>query len=254
MIILLSPAKTLDLSEYEALVRCTKPLLMGECKKAHIALKQLSKLKLEKLLGVSPKLAKLNHERMQNFKTPFTKKNAKPALLAYKGDVYRAMNIEKFGKKEFEFAQKYLRIISAFYGILKPFDLIQAYRLEMNANTKSFLGSNLYDFWAEAITKQVKKDLGADKTIINLASNQYFKAISYKRLDAQIITPIFKEKKGSEYKTVAIFAKKARGMMTNFIISNKIQSPNKLTSFNIDGYKFNKKMSSDSDFIFTRNK
>ncbi len=213
MLILLSPAKSLD---YKSPISCadfTTPHFSEETKKLAAKLRKFSVSDLEKLMGISKNLAELNHERFKNFSDKFDFKNSKQALLAFDGDVYKPIEVEKFSATDFSFAQKNLRILSGFYGILRPLDLMQPYRLEMGTNL------NLYDFWSDKISQQLDSE-GA-KHIINLASEEYFSVVNPKKISAKIINIIFKEKKNDSYKIIGIHAKKARGLMTNFIIKNK---------------------------------
>ncbi len=202
-------------------------------------------------MGISKKLAELNHQRFQDFSSDkFDFKNSKQALLVFDGDVYKPIEVETFTKKDFEFAQKHLRILSGFYGILRPLDLMQPYRLEMGTNLKIGDAKNLYQFWGDKISDEINKEKG--EYVINLASEEYFSAINPKKISAKIINLIFKEKKGDAYKIIGINAKKARGLMTNFIIKNQIAKPADLKNFDLEKYRFSKEMSDESDFVFIR--
>ncbi len=254
MIILLSPAKSLNFETPISPIKPTIPTFATDSKKLVDNLKKLSVQDLEKLMKISPKLAELNWQRFQEFSLPFTDKNSKPALFLFDGDVYQAMEISSYDKKDLEFAQNHLRILSGLYGVLKPLDLMQAYRLEMGTKTKDILGNNLPQFWQEKITDFLNIELEnqKEKTIINLASEEYFAAVNSKKVNAQIINIIFKENKNGAYKTIGIFAKEARGLMANFIIKNKIEESTDLKDFTINNYRFKKELSDNSNWHFYR--
>lgn len=254
MIIVLSPSKTLD---YETPPRTnifTEPQFIKHTKILVNELKKLSSNEIAKLMNVSDSLASLNAERYASWKTPFTLKNAKQAMLAFKGDVFTGLQAEEFNAKDDQFAQQHLRILSGLYGVLRPLDLMKPYRLEMGTKLSNARGKNLYDFWGELITQQINQDLKENKGehLINLASNEYFKVIKPKLLDAEVITPVFKENKNGGYKTIALFAKKARGAMARYIIKTKAISPEKLKEFSDDGYRFDPKSSTDHQLTFLR--
>lgn len=202
------------------------------------------------LMKISDKLAALNHQRYQDFNTPFTEQNARPCIFAFKGDVYDGLEIETFTTQQLTKAQKHVRILSGLYGLLRPFDLMQPYRLEMGTKLQNDRGKNLYEFWGDHITDLLNVELaesGSD-TIINLASNEYFKAVNTKKLNGTLVTPVFKEIKGNELKVIGLFAKKARGMMTRHLIT----SDKGLESFVEGNYKLDKQLSDASERIFTR--
>lgn len=207
---------------------------------------------LRKLMGISPKLAELNVERFQSFKT--RPRNGKQAVLAFRGDVYIGLDADSYGERDFTFAQKNLRILSGLYGLLKPLDLIQPYRLEMGSKLKTKKGKTLYDFWGSEITDEITGELSAhrNKTLINLASNEYFKAVNPGLLPGRLVTPVFKDYNNGTYKVLAFFAKKARGSMASFIVRNRITKPDDIKDFDVDGYKFNEGFSSDDNWVFTR--
>lgn len=256
MLILLSPAKSLD---YDSQILCknfTVPHFKKDTEKLALELKKFSVGDLEKLMGISTKLAELNFQRFQNFSQNFDLKNARQALLVFDGDVYKAIEKTKFSPQDFVFAQKNLRILSGFYGLLKPLDLIQPYRLEMGLDFKKFKTGfkNLYQFWDDKISQQLdleSKNIGA-RHIINLASEEYFAAINSQRISAKIINVIFKEQKNGVYKIIGINAKKARGLMANFIVRNKISDPGELKKFKIENYHFEKSLSDAENFTFVR--
>ena len=254
MLIVISPAKTLDFdtpttSNIHSDAEFTKDSAQ--------LIKVLRKLKVDDisdLMGISPKLAQLNFERFHEWHLPFNEDNAKQALLAFKGDVYTGIDAATFSDKDLERSQTDLRILSGLYGVLKPMDLIQAYRLEMGKKLENRRGDNLYQFWGEKITKSINQTLKENdhKHLINLASNEYFKSIKNKKIKAEIITPGFKDLKNGEYKMISFFAKKARGLMTRFIIQNEITDPEDLKAFDLDGYIYNSNLSKENAPIFTR--
>lgn len=217
-------------------------------------LQKLSPGKISKLMDLSEKLSELNYQRYQEFSTPFSKDNARQAILAFKGDVYDGIDIESFSKADIKYSQNHLRIISGLYGLLRPLDLIQPYRLEMGAKLANKNGKDLYKFWGDNITQKLNELLkeNAIDILVNLASGEYFKAINQKKLNGHVITPIFKEKKGDSYKIVMLFAKRARGMMAAYIIKNRIEYIEDIKLFNEDGYKFNPAFSTKSDLVFVR--
>lgn len=254
MLTVISPAKSLD---FESQVKTELYSEASFTKDAEQLIKILRRLKVDEigeLMGISPKLAQLNFERFHQWNLPFTSENAKQALLAFKGDVYTGIDAESLTDKDFENAQSQLRILSGLYGVLKPMDLIQAYRLEMGKKLKNRRGKDLYEFWGDKITKSINKDIkefGHDH-LINLASNEYYKSIQSKKIKAEIITPAFKDLKNGEYKMISFFAKKARGLMTRFIIQNEITNPEDLKAFDLDGYIYNPNLSKENSPVFTR--
>jgi hypothetical protein len=201
-------------------------------------------------MSLSEKLSKLNFDRFQAFKTPFSLDNAKQALLAFKGDVYNGINASSLSVKDLDFAQKNVRMLSGLYGVLRPLDLIQPYRLEMGAKLGNAEGKNLYDYWGSGISEVLNED--EEKLIVNLASNEYFKAIDKNILKAQILDIVFKEKKNDTYKVIGIYAKRARGLMINYIIRNRLTDAEALKDFSDEGYLYNQKLSSDSTWVYVR--
>ena len=256
MLILLSPAKSLDYKSPITHTNFTLPHFAKEAKKLATELKKFSVSDLEKLMGISKNLAELNCQRFKNFSDKFNLENSKQALLAFDGDVFKPIEKEKFTAADFEFAQKNLRILSGFYGLLRPLDLMQPYRLEMGTNfsktvfEKDLGAKNLYQFWGDKISQQI--DLSGAKHVINLASEEYFSAVNPQKISAKIINIVFKENKNGVYKIVGINAKKARGLMANFIVKNKISKPQELKNFKIEKYHFAKELSDQSNFIFLR--
>jgi len=201
-------------------------------------------------MSLSEKLSKLNFDRFQAFKTPFSLDNAKQALLAFKGDVYNGINASSLSVKDLDFAQKNVRMLSGLYGVLRPLDLIQPYRLEMGTKLSNVQGNNLYDYWGSGISEVLNED--EEKLIVNLASNEYFKAIDKKLLKAQILDIVFKEKKNDTYKVIGIYAKRARGLMINYIIRNRLTDAEVLKDFSDEGYLYNQDLSSDSTWVYVR--
>ena len=252
MLVVISPAKKLDENcDKNIISKFSLPLHLDNSRKIINVLKKYSVNSLSKLMNISDKISQLNYERYIKWSLPFNKNNSHPALLLFQGDVYRGISIKDFNKEDFLFAQKSLRILSGLYGILKPLDLIQPYRLEMGTPLKIGKFNNLYDFWDDEITKEINKDKNSDY-LINLASEEYFKSININTLKPKLINIRFKEKRDGKFKIIGIHAKKARGLMARHIIKNKIVDPKKLKKFNLDHYKYNKALSSDSDWIFTR--
>ena len=252
MLVVISPAKKLDENcDKNLITNFTIPFYLEDSKKIIKSLRKYSTDKLSKLMNISEKISLLNYERYIKWSLPFTKKNAHPALLLFQGDVYKGISVSDFKKEDFLYAQKTLRILSGLYGILKPLDLIQPYRLEMGTQIKIGKHNDLYDFWGDEITKVINEDKNSDY-LINLASVEYFKSINKEKLNAKLINIIFKEKRNGSYKIIGINAKKARGLMSRYIIKNKISDPMKLKKFKEENYSYNKNLSSDSDWVFTR--
>lgn len=254
MLIVISPAKTLDYESAPKTKVFTTPDYLEQSQRLINRLRNFSALDISELMNVSAKIADLNFDRYESWKKPFTEKNAKQAILAFKGDVYTGLDAESFKADDFKFAQKHLRVLSGLYGLLRPLDLMQPYRLEMGTKLKTDAGKNLYEFWGGDITEGLNKQLKKinSEYLINLASNEYFKSVKPKELNAEIITPAFKEFKNGEYKMIGIYAKKARGLLSRYIIQNKLSDPEELKSFNEDGYRFNKTLSKGNNWVFTR--
>jgi len=254
MITIISPAKTLDFkSEVQTSIN-SQPGFLQDSK---ILMKELVKLNpkdIVRLMKVNDDIANLNFERNLSWKTPFTTDNAKQALLAFRGQVYVGLDAKTLTEDDLVFAQDNLIILSGLYGALKPLDLIQAYRLEMGIALKNPIGKNLYEFWGTKIGEFLNNELAKhkNKVLINLASNEYFKSIKPKLINGEIITPIFKEAKGNEYKVITVYAKTARGLMSRFIIQNRIETPEDIKAFDTDGYLFNRDLSSEKEWVFTR--
>lgn len=250
MLILISPAKTLDYSSPK-FTESTQPDFQTDTRSLVSIMKKKSAKEIGELMHISENLAELNEERFKTFQKDFTFENSKQALLAFKGDVYTKIDVEEFSKEEFDFAQEHLRILSGLYGLLKPLDLIQPYRLEMGIRLENKKGKNLYEFWDNKIAKAINEAANG-QTIINLASQEYFKAVHLKALKAPLVTIEFKEYKDETYKIIGFFAKQARGMMSNFAIKNRITDPEELKTFNEGGYEYSDKMSDQYNWIFVR--
>ena len=254
MLIVISPAKKLDYDTPSRTKTATTPDYMEHSMELIHRLREFSALDLAELMKLSMKLAELNFDRYEAFEPECTKDNAKQALLAFKGDVYQGMDAETFSAADFKFAQQHLRVLSGLYGLLRPLDLMQPYRLEMGTKLDTERGKNLYEFWGDIITDGLNKQLSKIKsgTLVNLASNEYFKSVRTKNIAGEIITPQFKEYKNGDYKMIGIYAKRARGLMARYIIKNQITRPEALKDFCEEGYSFNKKLSAGNSLVFTR--
>jgi len=257
MLIIISPAKKLDFDSLPQTDEFTMPVCLEDSSVLIKTLQNYSVTQLEKLMHLSHNLAQLNYDRYQDWSLPFTPQNAKQAILIFKGDVYAGINIESFSDDELQFTQNHLRILSGLYGLLRPLDLMQPYRLEMGARLKNERGKNLYEFWGSHITQLINQQLqqSHSKVLVNLASNEYFKSVKIKELDGQLITPVFKEKRDDgSYKIIGIYAKKARGMMSAFILKNKFEDVEHIKQFKEAGYCYNKYLSNEYDWVFSREK
>jgi cytoplasmic iron level regulating protein YaaA (DUF328/UPF0246 family) len=254
MLTLISPAKSLDFESPLATKQKSQPKFLEQSQKLIDQLKKLAPQDVASLMKLSDKLAQLNYDRFQSFNPPFTPDNARQAILAFKGDVYQGLDAESFNATEFKFAQKHLRILSGLYGVLKPLDLIQPYRLEMGTKFKNKQGENLYQFWGDQLNQHIAKELSKhdEPVLLNLASNEYFKAINAKNFGPRIVSANFKDYKNGQFKIISFFAKKARGLMSQFIIKNQIDNVEELKQFDLDGYYFDKKSSSEDELIFLR--
>lgn len=256
MLILISPSKSLDFSNNNKTEINSKAKFTYQSEELINILKQLSTEDISKLMKISPKLSQLNYERYQVWQLPFSTANAKQALLAFTGEVYTGIDVESFSEEDFNQAQDCLRILSGLYGLLKPLDLIQAYRLEMGIKLENDKGNTLYHFWKNTISEEINNTLenSNKEYIVNLASNEYFKAVDTKQMSKPIITPIFKDYKNGEYKIISFYAKKARGLMCKYIIQNKINTIEDLKLFHEEGYLYNDKLSTGMNICFTRDK
>ncbi|MGF1565277.1 MAG: peroxide stress protein YaaA [Flavobacteriales bacterium] len=252
MLIVLSPAKSLDLTSEHTQESASQPLFLDQAEYLVGKLKKFSGKKLEQMMNISPDLAEENRQRFAEWHRPFHIGNARQAVLAFNGEVYRGLNASNFNDPDFEFAEKHLYILSGLYGILRPLDLIQPYRLEMGTSWAiTPKTKNLYAYWSETVT-EVLNGSDVDGPLVNLASNEYFKVIDTKNLNRDVITCTFKDLKNGEYKMLMTYAKHARGLMARYIIRNKITDPEQLKGFDKQGYTFNSKLSTDKDLVFTR--
>lgn len=254
MLIVVSPAKKLDFETPSPTPKYTQSTLLTHSQELIDRCVKLTPADLSSLMGISDQLAGLNAARFGEWTLPFTTDNAKQAVLAFSGDVYTGLQAYDFDEKSFDFAQDHLRILSGLYGLLKPLDLVQAYRLEMGTKLDNERGKNLYEFWGDIITDNLNSAIAeqGDDVLINLASNEYFKSVKKKNLNATIITPAFKDWKNGQYKMISFYAKKARGLMANYVIKNKITHVDDLKNFNSAGYGFSEALSKGNDWVFTR--
>lgn len=254
MLIVISPAKSLDYKTPPATKKYTIPEMLDDSDKLVGRLKKLSPRQLSKLMGISKDLGELNFQRYQEWHLPFNVGNAKQAVLAFNGDVYQGLQANSLSEEKLELAQKHVRILSGLYGVLKPLDLIQPYRLEMGTKLKYYKSTSLYDFWKPKLTKKILEAItdSGSNVLLNLASNEYYKSIDTKKLKAGIVTPEFKDLKNGSYKMISFFAKKARGLMTRFVLDNNIENPEDLLAFDYEGYIYNPALSKASNPVFTR--
>ncbi len=255
MLIVLSPAKTLDYT-VDAKSNHTAPQFLSQSSKLIKTLKEKEPKDIASLMGLSDKLASLNFDRYQSWKAAKTvSSDAKPSMLVFKGDVYQGLEADKFNAKQIKFAQKHLRILSGLYGILRPMDVIKPYRLEMGTKLKTEKGKNLYEFWGNSVQDNVVDDLTSQKSdlLINLASKEYFSVLGKMPEYINVVSPVFKDFKNGEHKIISFYAKRARGLMAKWIIENNIKDFEKLSKFNLDGYYFSKKDSTVTEPVFLRN-
>jgi len=254
MLILLSPAKTLDMESPARVAEPSQPGLLDESGKLVTSLRRYRKGKLSDLMKISEPLAELNVERFRAWEPPFNVDNARPAIQAFRGDVYHGLDADSLKKRDLDFAQKHLRILSGLYGVLKPLDLIQAYRLEMGTSLKTRRGKNLYDFWGERITQYLNEELDDMKQpmVVNLASNEYFKSVKSSQLTAPLISPVFKDEKNGNYKIISFFAKKARGAMARHLLLSRAKDASAVETFDGLGYLLDTKLSSAGQPVFLR--
>jgi uncharacterized protein len=253
MIAIMSPAKNLDFEtsvSYPAASSCD---FLNESKILIDVLKTKKSAEISKLMDLSEKLADLNYNRYQEWKIEHNENNSRPALFSFNGDAYQGLDAFSFSQEDLNFAQNHLRILSGLYGLLRPLDLMQPYRLEMGTSLNNPMGKNLYEFWGDKLTESLNEALDQSGNIlVNVASNEYFKALKPAKIKARIINCHFKELKNGEYKTIMTYAKKARGMMSRFIILNRLSDPEDLKNFNYEGYLFQESLSEENDFVFTR--
>lgn len=256
MLSVISPAKTLDFETPPTTRKTTQPEFLERSAALVADARQLDPAAIASLMGVSDSIATLNHKRFMDWHTPFELANAKQAILAFKGDVYTGLDADTLTAGQLAFAQKHLRILSGLYGLLRPLDLMQPYRLEMGLKFANSGGRNLYEFWGELITESLNRQLKKAGTpvLVNLASNEYFKAVKTAALDGEVITPVFKDLKGGKYRVISSFAKKARGQMARFIIENEIDDVAGLKKFRVDGYRYSAAESTARELVFLRDK
>jgi len=252
MLVVISPAKTLDFETPARTNIASTPVFLEDSQVLVERMRELAPADIAKLMKISDKLAVLNSTRYETWSLPFTADNAKQALLAFKGDVYTGLDAETLTPKQDEYAQQHLRILSGLYGVLKPLDLMQPYRLEMGTKLSNARGKDLYQFWGDKITNSLNDELERNDVLINLASNEYFKSVQPKKLNARIITPVFKDTKNGAQKIISFYAKKARGLMTRYIIENNIDNAEALKDFDVAGYQFEASQSSENEWVFTR--
>jgi cytoplasmic iron level regulating protein YaaA (DUF328/UPF0246 family) len=252
MKIIISPAKSLDFETKAPTSLHTQPRFLEQSEKLNKKLKTLSKKNISELMKISDALSALNYDRNQTWKTPFSPDNAKQAIYSFTGEVFRGIDAYSLSEEKIPLLQDRLRILSGLYGILKPLDLIQPYRLEMGTKLSIQKTTNLYKFWNDKIAKSLNEELKEGELLVNLASTEYFKAIPKKILKVPMITPVFKDFKNGEYKTIMTFAKKARGLMVRYIIDHNIKTIEGLKNFNVERYRFSEKMSSENELLFTR--
>lgn len=254
MLTVLSPAKTLDFDTPPVTSTATQPKMLEHSQILVDQLRGMSARRISSLMSISDKLGELNRARFRSWAPPFTKSNAKQAVLAFKGDVYRGLDAETFSAEDFRFAQKHIRILSGLYGVLRPLDLIQPYRLEMGTKLKNERGSSLYHFWGDDITTDLNKQLRAlkSKTLVNLASAEYFNSVNPSLLKADVVTPTFLDLKNGKYKMISFYAKKARGLMASWIVRNRVEDPKQLRKFKVAGYRHSAELSESDKPAYVR--
>lgn len=252
MKLVLSPAKSLDFESKLPNNSATEARFLKDSERINKLLKKKSAKSLSKLMSISDALGQLNYERNQQWQLPFTTDNARPAIYAFSGDVYRGLDAYTIPEEKFETLNNTVRIISGLYGLLKPTDLIQPYRLEMGTTFPVGKNKNLYEFWSKTITKALNDELEKDELFLNLASNEYFKAINTKLLKVPVVTCSFKDFKNGEYKMIMTFAKLARGYMTRYIIDANAKTLDDIKGFNYEGYNFSEPMSTETELVFIR--
>ena len=254
MLILLSPAKTHDFESPLPTRKSSTPRLVDRSAELIDTLVTKSPDDIASMMSLSRDLAELNVERYHNWEPTFSAQNARPAVLAFKGDVYLGMDVAQYGERDFTHAQKTVRILSGLHGVLRPLDLIQPYRLEMGTKLVTERGKNLYDFWGSEVTELINDDLAERRSnlVVNLASNEYYGAVRPEKLDARVVAPSFLDEKNGEFKMISFFAKRARGLMTRYLITNKVTKADGITDFDLDGYSYNEELSTTTEPVFTR--
>ncbi|MCL1113221.1 peroxide stress protein YaaA [Shewanella basaltis] len=254
MLVLISPAKTLDFDNPPITNTFTQAPLLKQSQALIDVCRELTPMDIASLMKVSDNIAGLNAARFADWQPPFTLDNAKQAIFAFRGDVYTGFDADSLSQSQVDASQKHLRILSGLYGLLKPLDLIQPYRLEMGTKLANPKGSNLYAFWGETITEEVNKALKeqGDDIVVNLASNEYFKSVKVNQLAGQLITPVFKDCKKGQYKVISFYAKKARGLMARYIVDTQPKSIEQLTQFDLEGYYYSQEQSTPTEPVFLR--
>lgn len=254
MLSVISPAKTLDFETPSTTEQVSQPDFLKQSKALITILRDYSPQQISELMGISDKLAGLNAARFEEWRPPFTLSNAKPAAQAFQGDVYTGLQAENFTEAENRYAQSHLRILSGLYGLLRPLDLIQPYRLEMGTKLPNSAGKDLYAYWKPTLTPALNEAIAesGSNVLVNLASNEYFKAVDTKQLNARIITPVFKDEKNGTFKIISFYAKKARGLMSAWMIQQQVNEPDELKAFDVAGYRFDASASQGDTFVFTR--
>ncbi|WP_299683429.1 peroxide stress protein YaaA [uncultured Tenacibaculum sp.] len=252
MKIIISPAKSLDFETKAKTESFSESSFLEQSEKLNKKLKTLSRKKLSELMKISDDLSALNYDRNQNWSLPFSLENAKQAVFSFTGEVYRGIDVNTLSEAKIPEMQNKLRILSGLYGLLKPLDLIQPYRLEMGTKLKVGRKENLYQFWGDTLANSLNEELEDGELLVNLASAEYFKALPKKTLKVPMITPVFKDFKNGQYKTIMTFAKKARGLMVRYIIDNDVETIEQLKGFDVDGYGFSEEMSKENELVFTR--
>jgi len=253
MKIVISPAKSLDFESKLPISKFTQPIFINEAELLNAKMSSKSKDTISKLMSISDKLAELNYFRYKNFSVPFTDENSRPAIYSFSGDVYVGLDVYSLAENKIELMQNSLRILSGMYGLLKPLDLMQPYRLEMGTKLTINRNKNLYEFWGNSITEALNKDLKDRELFLNLASQEYFKVIKPKNLKVPIISPVFKDYKNGKLKIISFFAKKARGSMVRYILDNNVETLEGLKGFNVDGYGYSEEFTShENEPVFIR--
>ena len=254
MLALISPAKTLDYETALPTDIYTQPRLLEHSQQLIDVCRKLSATEIASLMTVSEKIANLNVERFRDWNAEFDFSNARQALFAFKGDVYIGLDAYHLKDQDIDFAQQHLRMLSGLYGLLRPLDLMMPYRLEMGTKLKNSRGNNLYEFWGSIITDQINQDLAEidAKLLVNLASDEYYKSVNEKKIQAEIIKPVFLDQKNGKYKVISFYAKKARGLMARYLIENKLSQVEQLKAFDSEGYYFDAESSSDKELVFKR--
>ena len=255
MLVVVSPAKKLDFSSFaDSNLPSTKPAMLKSSQELVAVMQKYDLRKLSELMKVNDKIAEENVKRYKEFSTPFKPSNARQAVLAFNGDTYLGLEAQSLSEEEHEYAQSHLRILSGLYGVLRPLDLIQPYRLEMGLKLKTEKGDSIYDFWGEKITARLNRELAAcgSEYLLNCASNEYIGAIQQDKLRAKVITPVFKQVKNGETRMLGMMAKRARGAMARFVVQNQVSTPKELESFKVDGYRFQRKLSDEQTMEFHR--